>query len=545
MFAVPARPVVRNAIADRYRPLAPDQQKLAGILADRIRAAREGYLERVNEKALLASFQGKGGHESGAVEQLGKFLDAAANIYDYSRDPNLKVAMDKVASELVSIQRPAELPACRDELIGLLTYYRVTGDEDALTASKRIGDLLVNGFHKLASGQRQPARALVEPLVYLYRYTGDARYLDIAERMATRVPQSVQSSRPLQERLDALIGLVELYRTTGDNSYYAPVASAWATLRNDSFFLFVTTRSVHAGELPQIADACTTASWIELTLDLLRLTGQSQYGEELERIIYNQLFAAQDLKNGNIFSELPLNGSKKPASPLDPCVPSESIGISLIPSAVWGRYGNGIAVILYSAGRATFRLRRRGTVQLYSEAAYPESGDILLHVEPDHNIQFPLRLRVPEWTSNFKVDIGESHLTGKPGDFLSITREWKRGDTVKITMNLTVHTITGPVSPAGEIAIQRGPQILALDKTLNPAISDVKTVAPLSTDPTRLDLRPVESRFPASWTGNQAYTLKGEYNGRLQQLLMVPFADAISYRVWMRKPGTPPRAMDH
>ena len=214
----------------------------------------------------------------------------------------------------------------------------------------------------------------------------------------------------------------------------------------------------------------------------------------------------------------------------------EAEGLSLIPAAVWGRYGRGIAIILYTPGRATFQLRRRGTIQLYSEASYPETGEILLHVEPSHDLQFPLRLRVPEWTSKFVVDIGGSHLFGKPGEFITINRQWKRGDTVKIAVDMTVHMLNGTRESAGRLAIARGPQILVLDKTVNPGINELGGASLSSTDPSELKTPPVESRFPANWAGSQAYTFSGEYNSQPHQFVLIPFADALNYSLWIGKP---------
>ncbi len=551
-YAQIPRPLVVNAVTDRYRPLALDQQKLTGILAERMRAAREGYLEHVNGKALLAPFRAGPGASEALQDEPGRFLEAAANAYDYSRDPNLKKAMDAVEKELLAVQSAdgylganpgehrwssPEIWSQRCNLLGLNAYYRVTGDEAAFSASKKSADLLVKTFSKLAGKPERALSAVIEPLVFLYRYSDDSRYLTLAKNFASAAGFTAEDKAPLQERIAAMIGCLELYRATGDNSYFGQVASAWQGLRADPFFLSSSNGSLRAGELPEMADACSTALWVRLTLNLLRLTGEPRYGEELERIIYNQLFAAQDARTGKTFSTVPFNGEKSAALSAGGCVASEAMGIAEIPSASWGRYGNGIAMILYAGGHATFQLRRRGTIQLYAEATYPSTGEILLHVEPSHNIQFPLRLRVPEWTTRFVADIGGSHLIGKPGDFLTIIREWKRGDTVKLAIDMSVHTIRSGVSSRNEVAIQRGPQVLALEAALNPEIKDLAAAGPVSTAPAQLELTALDAKFPADWAGNQAYALAGEYQGKARRLILAPFADALNYAVFMKAPA--------
>ncbi len=525
LFAVGALPalsaappvVVVNAVTDLYRPLPFDQQKLTGLLGERMRANSEGYLEHVNPAASPS-------------EAAGKFLDAAANAYEYRHDQDLRTLMDRVAKELLTVQRTNGLLARKYDLLGLLAYYRITGDESAFAASKKAADLLISEYTNEAGNGEGLTGILLEPLVYLYRYTGNERYLQFCRSLAESPIAFGESASP-HERISTLVGLVELYRITGDASYYRTAVAAWRNLRDTRLSLSAMLTST--GQEATIPDPCVVVSWMQLTLDLLRLTGEAQYGEELERIVYNQLFAAQDPKTGAVFTSVPLKGSKKVADTKDECAPSEAQGISLLPSAAWGRYGNGIAIVLYGAARGTFQLRRRGAVQLYAEATYPETGEILLHVDPAHNIQFPLRLRVPEWTNNFTVDIAGSHLIGKRGEFLTISRQWKRGDTVKIAIDMTVHAITG--GDAESIAIQRGPQILALDKTLNPQVKDLRAASIASA--VQLKLTSADVKLPSTWTGDQAYTAPGEYDRKPQQLVLVPVADALTYELWIQKAG--------
>jgi hypothetical protein len=44
------------------------------------------------------------------------------------------------------------------------------------------------------------------------------------------------------------------------------------------------------------------------------------------------------------------------------------------------------------------------------------------------------------------------------------------------------------------------------------------------------------SKLPAGWPGGQAYSLDGVAGGKARELLLVPFADARSYRVWLMEP---------
>jgi DUF1680 family protein len=263
----------------------------------------------------------------------------------------------------------------------------------------------------------------------------------------------------------------------------------------------------------------------------LRITGQDVYAEELERTVYNQLFAAQDARTGAVFSPTGWSGKKQVASSAA-CAANEVRALAAIPSIAWGRYGNGIAVNLYTDGRGVVHLRRRGTIQLYVETNYPESGRILLHIEPDHPIHFPLRLRVPDWANKFTADVGPDHYVGKPADYLTLNRSWKRGDTVKIQISMQARVIPGIEGFSGEIAIARGPQLLALARLVNPQIADLAAVTVDPPNP-NAPLTEVATNFAANWMGEHAYSITGAYDGKPRKLVLVPFADALDYRVWL------------
>ena len=274
---------------------------------------------------------------------------------------------------------------------------------------------------------------------------------------------------------------------------------------------------------------------MQLTLEFLRVTGDARYADQFEKTVYNQLLAGQDPRNGDLCPAVPISGRKTWSADPAPCASEEARGIALIPALVWGRYDNGIAINLYTAGRATAILRhRRGTIQLYSEANFPQNGQITLHIEPDHNIQFPLRLRVPEWAAQFTADIDGSHLVGTPGTYMNISREWKRGDTIQIKMDLTVHTIARNANSITEIAIQRGPQILALGAKVNPEFTDL-TGASLPGATSTPTLGQPSNKLPLNWSSDQIYSIDGLYQGKQQKLTLLPFADATNYRVWLPK----------
>jgi len=551
-FADPPRPVV-DAVPDTFTPVPLDQQHLAGVLASRLRANTEGYLEHVDVEALLKP--NSAGDQPRAAGSAGLFLQAAANSYEYTDDVQLKRVMDRVARKLVEAQEPngylrtytgskqwgaLDLPALANELSGLLAYSYVTGDEEAFASARKLADFLVTAAAAHKELKTPAAINLLRPMLELYRHTGDHRYLQLSESLSKA---RISPSDDLEEALFYAGGLAELYRLNGDESNLKLAVANWREVRASHL-------SIAGAPLLSSSDPhkenegslCQTVAWMQLTLDLLRITGQAQYADELERTVYNQLLAAQNPANGRIYEGAPMEGTKKELGTVTGCSSAEPLGISRIPEAVWGRYGYGIAILTYAPGHASIRLRRRATVQIYSEGNFPETGNILIHVEPSHDVHFPVRLRVPPWTKHFSADVGETHVTGKPGDFLVINREWKKGDTIKLSIDMPVVKRTSPEWP-GQIALQRGPQILALAQSVNPQLQELGSAGWPAELPLSLTAAGPDGRMPFGAMVEQTYPVPGEYRGKPQQLNLLPFADAAVYRVWLSAPGSPVSAL--
>jgi DUF1680 family protein len=570
-------PAVQDAIKDKFVPAAYDRQKIDGLLGARMRVNLEGRLLHVDEPRLLAGFQHRPGNHPWIGEHIGKFLDAAANTWVYTGDQRLKTLMDRMARELIATQLPDgylgtytddqrwtswDVWSHKYDLIGLLRYYQVTGYSPALDASRKIGDLLVRTFGT-GPGQRDiiaagthmgmAATSVLEPVCMLYRYTGDRRYLDFAHYLVRAYDQpngpkviasllktgSVYGTADdkAYEMLSNLVGLVDLYRLTGDNAFLKPALIAWKDVTSKRLYITGATSSkehfLADFDLPgdnqaQVGEGCVTVTWIQLNWQLLRLTGEQQYADEIERTVYNQLLGAQ-AGNGDISYFTPVNGTKQPTPGINCCVSSEPRGISMIPQLAWGAREGSPAVLLYVPGEVKLQARagsKKLDVTLKSVTEFPMSGHVSISVTPSSAARFPIYLRVPAWCTKYTA----SGMQGTPGQYLTLERLWKPGDKIDIAMDIPVRAVDGGKSYPGSVAIERGPQVLALEASLNPAAPDLAKAAPPSI--ANVVLADAADRLPQGWFGKQAYAI----DGAGKQMVLVPFMDARSYRVWLTAP---------
>jgi len=580
--APPARaPVVPDKIADQFTPAAFDRQHIEGILGERMRVNLEGRLLRVDETALIDCFQHRPGPQDWAGEHAGKFLHAAANTWLYTGDQRLKTLMDRMARNLIAAQLPDgylgtytddkrwtswDVWVHKYDLLGLLAYYQATGDEPALGASRKIGDLLVRTFGT-GPGQRDiiaagthvgmASTSVLEAMVNLYRFTGDLRYLNFCEYLVRswdqpngpKIIASLLSTGSVfhtanakaYEMMSNLVGLVELYRITGKEEYLKPAEIAWKDIVAHRLYVTGTTSSsehfqddlvLPGEEAANVGEGCATVTFLQLTWQLLRSTGQPQYADQLEQTVYNALLGAQDPRNGDICYFTPLDGKKSPTPGVNCCVSSEPRGISMIPQLAWGRRGEGAAVLFYVPGRVSVDTAA-GAVAIESRTNYPVDGAVELTVDPSKAVRFPLYLRVPAWTAHFEAIAGGRTYQGEPGAWLTIDRQWAPGDTVKIEIDLTTRVVAGGPSYPYNAAVARGPQFLALESALNRGVVDLQAAGPRTA---QLKLIDAAGQLPATWSGKQAYRMEGLVAGKPKELVLVPFADARTYRVWLLRP---------
>lgn len=586
------RPAVEDKVKDRFTPAPYDRQQIGGLLGERMKANLEGRLLKVDERALLAGFQKRPGNHPWIGEHIGKFLHAASNTWAYTGDGRLKTMLDRMARALLAAQLPdGYLGTYTDnqrwtswdvwvhqyDLIGLLSYYQVSGDQAALDAARKIGDLLSQAFGP-GPGQRDiiqagahvgmAATSVLEPICLLYRYTGEKRYLDFAHYIARACdrpegPNIISSllktgsvyktaDAKAHEMMSNLVGLVDLYRLTGEEAFLKPALVAWKDIVAKRLYVTGTTSSheyfqddlvLFGEESAGAGECCATVTWLQLNWQLLRLTGEPQYADEIERTLYNQLLGAQDPRNGSICPFTPLLGRKRPESTIHCAVSSGPRGISMIPQLAWGTREGGLALLLYVPGEVTLPVSAAEgalEVTLRSDSRFLADGSTVLTVRPSRRAKFPVFLRVPSWCKRYTASVGGVATPGVSGQLLRLERLWQPGDRIDIKMDLTVQALSGGQSYPDFLAIQRGPQVLALDSAVNLEVPFLHRAALAS--PEDIQLLDASKRLPKGWAGSQAYAVQGiaadrPLQGRQtvtkRELLLVPFADARNYRVWL------------
>lgn len=589
-WAAPAKPLPYKTpakLAEVAEPLTPDQVRIDGWLGERIAVNEKNRLLHVDTKPLLAGFHSKPGTHPWIGEHVGKWLHAATLAWANTGDAALKKKLDGVAAELISCQEADgylgtyvkekrfgqfkgadwDVWSHKYNLIGLLTYYQFTGDEAALQACRRMGDLLVRTFPAqksiLAAGTHvgMAATSVLEPMALLYRATGDERYLEFCRYIvkswdedqgpkiiATLLEQGrvdKVANAKAYEMMSNLVGLCELARATGDASLLKPAVIAWNDIAAKR--LYITGGASHHEhfyddyDLPnqvsaRVGETCVTTTWIQLSWQLLRLTGEAKYGAELERSLYNQLSAAQRPDGGDWCYYTALEGRKPYDKGITCCHSSGPRGMALAPLTAYWKMRRGaeeaLAISTLESSKATLELGGQ-TVAVEQRSGFPREGKSRITLRLKRPARFAVQVRIPEWSPGFAVTAGDAVAEAHEGWATIPAREWKSGDRIEVNFELKARLILGEHGNAGRAALAYGPFVLAYDEARNP-----KGPSPAAVGLT-------EASANGKLAGGKALVFEcaaaGRKAGETSAVKLVPFADAGAkgemYRVWLRAPG--------
>lgn len=289
---------------------------------------------------------------------LGHWISAAAKIIAADGEPELRVKLDNIVSELARCQElnggewVGSIPekyftrliknqyiwspqyVMHKTIVGLSDAYIYAGNTQALDILSHLSDWYITWTEKAAETNPHAVYAgeeagMLEVWAQLYQLTKDEKYLTLAKRYA-----DAGLFRKLKEGKDSLTnchanasipfthGAAKMYEITGDSDWLEVVKLFWKAAVTDRG-MFSTT-GMNAGEFwvpPHMQghflgssdqEFCTVYNMVRTASYLLKYTGEAQYADYIERALYNGFLAQQNAQTGMPAYFLPLGaGSRK------------------------------------------------------------------------------------------------------------------------------------------------------------------------------------------------------------------------------------------
>jgi DUF1680 family protein len=521
-------------------------------------------------------------------EHAGKWLYTAALAANRTNNEALKTQLFKTADYLVSTQEAdgylgSYSPALRITnkesklhkrswdtwtlscmVMGLLEVDRYFPNQRYSEAATKVGELLLktfgdgsNNITNYGTRYGYSATIALEPVVELYKKTSDPRYLDFAklivkeveEKEGLRTIAAMLNNKDVETVADGkayqiiwnLTGLAKLYEITGTQSYLNAVENAWKNIKD----FHLTIAGGPWGGIGKhkecfntkdfwspygFVETCSTMSWIQLNKQLLHLTGEAKYAQEIERSAYNALIGAQ-FSNGVDWSYHTFtNGERHVANFTDCCPSSGVMGLEELSPVMYSIRGNGIAVNLFAENNATINLDNKNSVQIVQTTQYPFEGKIKLQISSAKKTAFPLFIRVPEWASGAEIKVNGKGVSGdiKAGEYYTVKISWEKSNVVEINFPIElklnqqseyaiVPQGTADIYRVNWLALTRGPLVYSTNGLINEEDRE-KTFHFSQIDANRL-FKPVSSRG----IEGQAYQL---LTAETKPLLFLPYYEA-------------------
>ncbi|MER7053361.1 beta-L-arabinofuranosidase domain-containing protein [Streptomyces sp. NPDC000351] len=366
-------------------------------------------------------------------------------------------------------------------LRGLLDAHLATGDDRALNLASGMCDWMYARLSALPAATLQRMWGLfssgefggiVEAICDLHALTGEADHLALArlfdlDRLidACAGNTDVLDGLHANQHIPVFTGLVRLYDETGEERYLSAARNFWGMVVPHRMYAiggtstgeFWKARDVVAGTISATtAESCCAYNLLKLSRTLFFHDQDPAYMDYYERALYNQVLGS---KQDRPDTEKPLvtyfigltPGHVRDYTPKQGTTCCEGTGLesaTKYQDSVYFAAADGSALYVNLYSRSTLTWAERG-VTVTQTTGYPREQGSTLTIGGG-SASFALRLRVPSWaTAGFRVTVNGRAVPGTvtPGSYFTVSRTWRRGDTVRIRVPFRLRVEKAPDDP--------------------------------------------------------------------------------------------------
>jgi DUF1680 family protein len=211
---------------------------------------------------------------------------------------------------------------------------------------------------------------------------------------------------------------------------------------------------------------CGAYGHFKIARYLIRVTGDSTYGDSMEAVLYNTILGARPIRPDGVsfyYADYNMDAVKADYEQKWPCCSgtfpqlTADYGISS-----YFRSPAGIYVNLYVPSRVTWK-QGSALVSLTQQTQYPNAGETALHLKLDRPQRFTIALRVPAWAGRqtmLRINGKVAGTAVHPGAWAEIDREWKNGDRVEFSLDMPLRLLPLDAQHPNLVALVRGPVAL-------------------------------------------------------------------------------------
>ncbi|WP_201300996.1 aceric acid hydrolase [Sunxiuqinia indica] len=477
-------------------------------------------------------------------------------------------------------------------------HYRITGKRNLLDIAIKATNFLYDFYQR---NKKELALNAICPSHYMgvtemYRTTGDPKYLELAQglidirAMVEDGHDHNQDRIPFRQQTKAIghavranylyAGVADVYAETGDESLMNALDAIWHDLVETKLYITGACGALYDGvspngttydqpsiqqvhqaygqdyELPNFSahnESCANIGNLLWNWRMFLATGQAEYADIMEQVMYNSLLAGVSLDGERYFytnplavsSDLPfeLRWSKDREEYIgycNCCPPNTIRTVAEIHNYLYSMSNDGLWFNFYAGNHLKTELKDGSKLELEQITDYPWSGDVTLKITKAPNGDLPFHIRIPSWCEQAEIKVnGEALNTDLlPGTYCKIDRRWEKGDHVELKLAMPVSFIeANPLveETRNQVAVQRGPVVYCLESVDLPegvdlfqvAISPEQTFTPEKTEIANSQLVALKGKAElvreADWDQDKLYRKISAKELRSVPITLIPY----------------------
>lgn len=468
-------------------------------------------------------------------------------------------------------------------------HHDVTGKDSLLTIARKAADFLDEAYHKPTPEQAGHAicPSHYMGLLDLYRATGEARYLQLVQRliqMRDRIADGGDDNQdrlPFSRQTEAVghavratylyAGMADLVADAGNEELWQSLTVIWNNLVDKKLYITGGCGALYDGaspdgsreqgtitrvhqafgrnyQLPSTTahnETCANIGNVLWNWRMFLASGDAKYVDVMELGLYNSVLSGVDLNGTQFFytnplrqlddSPVPLRWSRTrvPYMTSFCCPPNVARTIAEVSGNAYAKSNESIWINLYGSSTLNTVLGNGKRVRLQQQSNYPWDGDVRLEIVDCSSDPFEIKLRIPGWATSATLEVDgrpvETQLV--PATYATIRRVWQPGTRIELKLPMPHQLVEShPLveESRNHLAVKRGPIVYCLesiDLTPQTSLLDIRV-------PSDVQLQP---RFDADLLngvtvleGTLTSRAAGNWNGKL-------------YRNFQRAEATPTR----
>ncbi len=415
------------------------------------------------------------------VKGYGETLDPKATFFVDYRLP--AYTYDKLSCGLIDAHEFAHDPAAMDIHEKLTRAMVAYLPEKALSRQEQR-----SRPHKDTSYTWDETYTLPENLFLAYQRSGKTFYRDMGKQYLEddtyfnplAAGNNVLPFEHAYSHVNAFSSAMQAYITLGSEKHLRAA--------KNGFQMLVTTQSFATGgwgpdesfgepERGQLGDSlsythasfetpCGSYGHFKITRYLLRVTKDPQYGDSMERVLYNTILGAWPIQaDGTSFyySDYANTGKKVWYGQKWPCCSGTFPQLAAdYHISTYFRSSDGVYVNLFTPSSVRWT-DGSGNYGLTQATKYPLDGSVQVQVSGSRPSDYTIYLRIPAWAAPdpvLSVNGQRVSESVQPGTFAAVRRTWKDGDRIELELPMPLRLEAVDANHPNLMALLRGPLVL-------------------------------------------------------------------------------------